>query len=92
MKKLPDEYFDDDNTPRHGKKPAQKLKPYVVLQFLLKNTDENHLVDADDIVAYLKESAVFLLNGVPFIKILKKSILSLLCSVMKLMLMKQESN
>ena len=55
MKKLPDEYFDDDNTPRHGKKPAQKLKPYVVLQYLLKNTDENHLVDADDIVAYLKD-------------------------------------
>lgn len=54
MKKLPDEYFDDDNTPHHGKKPAQKLKPYVVLQYLLKNTDENHLVDADDIVAYLK--------------------------------------
>jgi hypothetical protein len=55
-KELPEEFFDDDNdTPHHGKKPAQKLKPYVVLQYLLKNTDENHLVDADDIVDYLKE-------------------------------------
>lgn len=54
-KKLPDEYFDDDLTPRHGKKPAQKLKPYVVLQYLLKNTDEDHPVKADYIVDYLKD-------------------------------------
>lgn len=25
---------------RHGKQVNQKIKPYVVLQFLLKNTDE----------------------------------------------------
>lgn len=40
---------------QHGKKPNQKVKPYVVLQFLLKNTDEDHLVDAFDIIAYLED-------------------------------------
>lgn len=39
----------------HGKKANQKLKPYVVLQYLLKNTDENHLVTAFDIIAYLED-------------------------------------
>ena len=38
----------------HGKKPNQKLKPYLVQQYLLKNTDEDHLVDAADIIAFLK--------------------------------------
>ena len=37
----------------HGKKPNQKLKPYLVQQYLLKNTDEDHLVDAADIIAFL---------------------------------------
>ena len=36
----------------HGKKPNQKLKPYLVQQYLLKNTDEDHLVDAADIIAF----------------------------------------
>ena len=39
---------------RHGKKPNQKLKPYLVQQYLLKNTDEDHLVDAADIIAFLE--------------------------------------
>ena len=39
----------------HGKKSNQKLKPYVVLQYLLKNTDENHLATAFDIIAYLED-------------------------------------
>ena len=39
----------------HGKKQNQKLKPYLVLQFLLKNTDENHVVSGEDIVGYLQE-------------------------------------
>ena len=38
----------------HGKKPNQKLKPYLVQQYLLKNTDEDHLVDAADIIAFLE--------------------------------------
>ena len=39
----------------HGKKSNQKLKPYIVLQYLLKNTDENHLVTAFDIIAFLED-------------------------------------
>lgn len=39
----------------HGKKPNQKVKPYVVLQYLLKNTDENHIATAFDIIAFLED-------------------------------------
>ena len=34
-----------------GKKPNQKLKPYLVLQFLLRETDESNVVTTDEIVA-----------------------------------------
>ena len=40
----------------HGKKQNQKLKPYLVLQYLLKKTDENHVVSAENIVGYLQET------------------------------------
>ena len=43
---------------QHGKKPNQKVKPYVVLQYLLRSTDENHVATAMDIVAYLEECAI----------------------------------
>lgn len=43
-----------DNMP-HGKQPNHKLKPYVVFQYLLKYTDENHVAPASDIVAFLEE-------------------------------------
>ena len=36
---------------QHGKKPNQKLKPYLVQQYLLKNTDElllNEMVASPD--------------------------------------------
>ena len=39
----------------HGKKPNQKIKPYVVLQYLLKNTDEDHIATAFDIIAFLED-------------------------------------
>ena len=41
-----------------GKKPNQKLKPYLVLQFLLRETDENNVKKADEIVAYLNEIGI----------------------------------
>ena len=40
----------------HGKKENQKLKPYLVLQYLLKNSDENHVVSGNQIVGYLMET------------------------------------
>ena len=39
----------------HGKQPNQKLKPYLVLQYLLKKTDENHTLSAPEIVDYLDD-------------------------------------
>lgn len=37
----------------HGKQKNQKMKPYIVMQYLLKNTDEQHPIIADNIVAEL---------------------------------------
>ena len=45
----------EEKPAQHGKKPNQKLKPYVVLQYLLKYTDENNVATAFDIIGYLKE-------------------------------------
>lgn len=39
-----------------GKKANQKLKPYLVLQYLMKYSDENHVISAPDIVGYLQET------------------------------------
>lgn len=39
----------------HGKKLHHRIKPYIVLQYLLKNTDENNVVSANEISAYLRE-------------------------------------
>lgn len=43
----------------HGKKPNQKLKPYIVLQYLLKNTDEDHVATASDIILYLNNCGIY---------------------------------
>lgn len=40
-------------TETSGRKSNQRLKPYLVLQYLLKHTDEENVVKAKDIVAYL---------------------------------------
>lgn len=37
-----------------GRKEGQKLKPYLVMRFLLKETDKNHAVPAKEIAAYLQ--------------------------------------
>ena len=39
--------------PEHGKKPNQKIKPYIVLQYLLKESDENNPKSANDIIEFL---------------------------------------
>jgi len=44
--------------PKHGKQTNQKLKPYVVLQYLLKYSDENHTKSAYDIMGYLAECGI----------------------------------
>ena len=44
--------------PKHGKQTDQKLKPYVVLQYLLKYSDENHPKSAYDIIGYLENCGI----------------------------------
>ena len=37
----------------HGKQPNQKMKPFIVMQYLQRNTDENHTCSPTDIIDYL---------------------------------------
>ena len=46
------------DTPSRGKKYNQKIKPYIVLQYLLKNSDEDHVVDAFGIIAFLDDCGI----------------------------------
>ena len=39
--------------PHHGRQANQKLKPYLVLQYLMRHTDENNVRCTNDIIAYL---------------------------------------
>lgn len=41
-----------------GRKNNQKMKPYIVYQYLLHNSDENHCVSALDIVGFLQELGI----------------------------------
>ena len=41
-----------------GRKNNQKMKPYLVYQYLLRSSDENHVVKAPDIVGYLQEMGI----------------------------------
>ena len=36
-----------------GRKGDQKMKPYLVYDYLMKNSDENHVVSANEICGYL---------------------------------------
>ena len=44
----------DEVLPKHGKQKEQRLKTYVVLQYLLKYSDENNTKSAYDIIGYLE--------------------------------------
>lgn len=50
-----DEHLNGKVIAKHGKRDNQKLKPYVVLQYLLKYSDENNVKSAYDIIGYLNE-------------------------------------
>lgn len=41
--------------PEHGKRYDQKMKPYLVLQYLMQYTDENNVATAFDIMAQLED-------------------------------------
>lgn len=44
--------------PQHGRKANQKMKPYLVMEYLMRHTDENHAESADNIAAYLQELGI----------------------------------
>ena len=59
--KKPQRKVDEDLPERkckRGKQPYQKFKPYVVLQYLLKYTDEDNTANAFDIIAFLDEHGI----------------------------------
>ena len=59
--KKPQRKADEDLPERlceRGKRPFQKYKPYVVLQYLLKYTDEDNAANAFDIIGYLEEHGI----------------------------------
>ena len=41
-----------------GRKGDQKMKPYLVYDYLMKNSDENHVVSANEICGYLEEMGI----------------------------------
>ena len=41
-----------------GRKSDQKMKPYLVYDYLMKNSDENHVVSAGEICGYLEEFGI----------------------------------
>ena len=44
-----------DRLCRRGRQEHQKLKPYLILQYLLKYSDENNIVSTPDLIGYLEE-------------------------------------
>lgn len=44
----------EQKQPMHGKRDHQKLKSYIVLDYLMKNSDEEHTIPAKDIIDYLQ--------------------------------------
>ncbi len=43
---------------KHGRQFNQKMKPYLVYYYLMRNSDENHVVSTSDIIAYLDELGI----------------------------------
>ena len=51
--------FDEEDEPKkstRGKKNNQKMKPFLVYQYLMRHTDENHVIRADDICLAMAET------------------------------------
>ena len=41
-----------------GRRGDQKMKPYLVYDYLMRNSDENHVVSANEICGYLEEMGI----------------------------------
>ena len=49
---------EEKKQPHHGKQNNQKMKPYLVLQYLLRDSDENNVRTSGDIEAELLERGI----------------------------------
>lgn len=49
----------DSILPNHGKQPNQRMKPFLILRYLMEETDQDHAVSIEDIVEYLKEQGIY---------------------------------
>ena len=43
----------------HGKKPNQRMKHFLVLQYLMQETDQDHPATVEDITEYLKSQGIY---------------------------------
>ena len=41
-----------------GKQTDQKMKPYLVYEYLMRYSDANHVVSANELVGYLQERGI----------------------------------
>ena len=41
-----------------GKQSDQKMKPYLVYEYLMRYSDANHVVSANELVGYLQEYGI----------------------------------
>lgn len=51
--------YDIDELKGHGKKPNQRMKHFLVLQYLMRETDEEHFATTDDIIGFLKYHDIY---------------------------------
>ena len=49
----------DSSDGKQGRTKHQKLKSFIVMHYLLKNTDEDHPASANDIIDYLADFGIF---------------------------------
>ena len=45
-------------TGNNGKKNDQKMKPFLVYEYLMRNSDASHTVSANEIVGYLQKCGI----------------------------------
>ena len=49
---------EEKKKPTSGRKSDQKMKPYLVYDYLMRQSDANHVVTAAEIVGYLQECGI----------------------------------
>ena len=49
---------EEKKQPSRGRKVDQKMKPYLVYDYLMRQSDANHVVTAAEIVGYLQECGI----------------------------------